>query len=59
MWNEVFDKLAKADGTDDGQIDRKALVKWVSAMDLEKRIEFEASLKLSRNQLERLVAKVN
>ena len=46
-WKEVFQKLDNADGTSDGRIDRKALVKWVSALNLKKTIEFEANLNIS------------
>ena len=46
-WKKVFQKLDIADGTSDGKIDRKALVKWVSALDLQKTIEFETNLNIT------------
>ena len=59
VWEDVFDKLAKSDGEDDGKIDRKALVKWLSAMDLQHRIDLEKNLDVSPNQIERIVKQVN
>ena len=40
-WDDVFDNLAKNDGKDDGKINRYALTKWISAMDLNRRIDIE------------------
>ena len=58
-WSGVFHRLDQADGQVDGKIDRKALVKWVSALDLQKTIDFEANLNISPRQLERLVSRVD
>ncbi len=58
-WLDIFDNLDKADGKPDGFIERKALVKWVSAMDLQSRIDFEAHLNISPNQVDRILAKVD
>ena len=57
--NDMFDHLDKADGTSDGKIERKALVKWVSAMDLQKRIDFEANLNISPQKIDRILSKVH
>ena len=46
-WKKIFHRLDKSDGTSDGKIDRKALIKWVSALDLQKTIELEADLNIS------------
>ena len=54
IWDDVFENLARNDGIDDGKINRTALVKWISAMDLNKRLDFEAHLGVSPNQIERI-----
>ena len=54
-WDQVFDGLDRADGVRDGQINRKALVKWMSAIDLQKRIDLEKNLDISPRQIERIV----
>ena len=59
VWDDVFENLAKNDGIDDGKINRNALVKWISAMDLNKRIDFEAHLNVSPKQIEHLLEKVH
>ena len=41
LWSEVFDKLDALDHCPDGQIRRQALVKWMSELDLQHRIDFE------------------
>ncbi len=58
-WERVFSKLDKADGRSDGRVDRRAIVKWVSAMDLQKRIEFESNLEITPRELERLVSRAD
>lgn len=58
-WGPVFKRLDQADGVADGRIDRRALVKWVSALDLQKTIEFEANLNITPRELERLVSKAD
>ncbi len=58
-WLLVFDRLDQADGLTDGRIDRRALVKWVSALDLQKTIEFEANLNITPRELERLVSRAD
>lgn len=58
-WNEIFDRLAVKDGVDDGQIEGQALVKWLSAMNLEDRMAFEKQIPLDHHQLQRLVKQVN
>ena len=58
-WLKVFDRLDEADGKSDGLIDRKSLVKWVSALDLQHTIEFEANLNINPRQLERLVSRAD
>ena len=58
-WDRVFERLDEADGQADGRIDRKALVKWVSALDLQKTIDFEANLNITPRELERLVSKAD
>jgi hypothetical protein len=57
-WLVIFDNLDKADGIKDGNIERKAMIKWVAALDLQKKIEFEAHLNVSPRQLDRIMAKV-
>lgn len=57
-WGVIFDKLAIKDGTDDGQIEGNALIKWLSAMNLEDRMEFEKEIPLSHHQLQTLVKQV-
>ena len=59
IWKDVFDLLAHNDGIDDGKIDRKALIKWISAMDMEKRLHFEKHLNLSPKQIKDLVIKAD
>jgi Ca2+-binding EF-hand superfamily protein len=58
-WLKVFERLDQADGTTDGLIERAALLKWVSALDMQKTIEFEASLNISPYDLQRLVSKAD
>ncbi len=55
----MFARLDEADGRPDGRIDRRALVKWVSALDLQKRIELESHLEFSPRELERLVSRAD
>ena len=50
---------SEVDGNSDGRIDRKAFVKWVSALDLQKTIEFEANLNITPRELERLVSRAD
>ena len=59
IWKDVFDHLAHNDGIDDGKIDREALIKWISAMDMEKRLHFEKHLNLSPKQIKDLVIKAD
>ena len=58
-WIDVFQRLDDADGSSDGRIDRRALVKWVSALDLQQTIEMEASLNINARELERLVSRAD
>ena len=59
LWNEVFKKLAKADGKDDTTIDRAVLVKFIWKMDLNERIQFESKLNLPLEKVEKLMKEVN
>ena len=58
MWEQAFEKLAKADGENDGKIEVKSLVKWIKSLDLNSRVEYEKHLDISPNQIERIVNKV-
>ena len=51
----VFERLDQADGNADGLIDRKAFLKWLHALDLQKTIEFEANLGITPRELEKLI----
>ena len=59
LWNEVFKKLAKADGKDDTTIDRAVLVKFIWQMDLNERIQFESKLNLPLEKVEKLMKEVH
>jgi hypothetical protein len=51
--------LDQADGIHDGRIDRRALVKWVSALDMRQAVDFEATLNIDAHALERLVSRAD
>ena len=59
IWDDVFQHLAHNDGIDDGKIDQKALTKWISDMDMEKRMHFKKHLNLSPKQIKDLVIKAD
>ena len=59
LWNEIFTKLAKADGKNDKVIDRAFLVKFIWQMDLNERIHFESKLNLPLEKVETLMKEVN
>ena len=59
IWETAFNKLAKADGDNDGQIEMKSLVKWIVSLDLNSKIEFEKNLEISPKRIERIVKKVS
>ncbi|TRY70827.1 hypothetical protein TCAL_04481 [Tigriopus californicus] len=56
---QIFDLLDRADGTRDGRIDTRSLLKWVTAMDLKKAIDMEANLNITPTRLERLVSRAD
>ena len=58
LWETAFEKLAKADGENDGKIEMKSLVKWIVSLDLNSKIELEKNLEISPKQIERIVRKV-
>ena len=58
LWNEIFTKLAKADGKNDKVIDRAFLVKFIWQMDLNERIHFESKLNLPLEKVETLMKEV-
>ena len=58
LWEQAFEKLARADGENDGKIEVKSLVKWIKSLDLNSRVEYEKHLDISPNQIERIVNKV-
>ena len=57
-WKEVFRQIAKKDGSRDDMIDRAALKKVIWGLDLNKRIQLEASLDLPLEKVERLLKEV-
>ena len=59
IWEAAFNKLAKTDGEDDGKIELKSLVKWITSLDLNSKIEFEKNLEISPKHIERIVRKVS
>ena len=59
LWNEIFTKLAKADGKNDKVIDRAFLVKFIWQMDLNERIQFESKLNLPLEKVETLMKEVS
>ena len=56
LWEQAFEKLAKADGEDNGKIEVKSLVEWIKSLELNS--EDEYFLDISPNQIERIVKKV-
>ena len=58
LWNEIFTKLAKADGKNDKVIDRAFLVKFIWQMDLNERIQFESKLNMPLEKVETLMKEV-
>ena len=57
-WKEVFRQIAKKDGSRDDVIDRDALKKVIWGLNLNKRIQLEASLDLPLEKVERLLKEV-
>ena len=56
LWEQAFEKLAKADGEDNGKIEVKSLVEWIKSLELNS--EDEYFLDISPIQIERIVNKV-